>query len=107
MMNLGKRKRILNLLYSAVDEVNQLLPQGKKLNKHPNEKLSGNSDTSGGKLDSLGLVNFIVFTEMKIEEDFGVTLILAEGQILAEERNPFETIESLAAYIEAQLGGVA
>ena len=59
--------KVIQALFKAMDDVNQLLPKKEQLEKSEETVLSGES----GKLDSLGLVNLIVAAERKIEEDFG------------------------------------
>ncbi|MBT6295730.1 MAG: hypothetical protein HOJ14_04130, partial [Nitrospina sp.] len=60
-------EKILNCIYEAVDEVNEQLPDGQKLEKSPDTVLFGES----GKLESIDLVNVLVATEDSVEEEFG------------------------------------
>ncbi len=64
-----ERKEVIYLIYGVIDKVNELLPDEQKLTKSENTKLYG----TDGQLDSLGMVNFIVALEQKIEEDNGMT----------------------------------
>ena len=92
MMENGK---IIQVIFSAIDEINQQLPKEQRLEKSIDAVLFGRS----GKLDSLGLVNLIVATEQKIEEQFGVTMNLADERTMALENSPFETVRTLADHI--------
>lgn len=92
MMENGK---IIQVIFSAIDEINQQLPKEQRLEKSIDAVLFGRS----GKLDSLGLVNLIVATEQKIEEKFGVTMNLADERTMALENSPFETVRTLADHI--------
>jgi len=95
-----EKKRVIQSIFSAVEELNQLLPKKQRLGKSVDTFLFGDS----GILDSLGLVNLIVATEQKIEEEFGIAIILADEKALFhEDYSPFETIERLADYISMLL----
>ena len=51
-----KNERIIQAIFSAINEVNHLMPDEKQLEKSVNTALSGTSS----ELDSLGLVNLII-----------------------------------------------
>ena len=87
------------LLYEAIDELNPRLPPGMQVEKSPATVLFGDN----GRLDSLGLVNLIVATEEKIEDQLGVTISLADEKAISLERSPFGTIEAFANYIKLLL----
>ncbi len=93
------RERITQVIYAAIDEINQLRPQAERLEKSNDTVLLGIS----GKLDSLGLVNFIVATEMNLEEAFGVSLNLADDKAMSQEKSPFRTVGTLGDYIAGLL----
>ncbi len=90
-----KTEKIIQSVFSAVDYVNQSLPQEEQLEKSVDTVLFGR----GGKLDSLGIVNLIVATEEAIEEEFGVTITLADEKAMSQKNSPFQTVESLVNYI--------
>ena len=94
-------QRIIETLFDVVDEVNQQLPEGQQLEKSADTILFGQS----GKLDSLGLVNLIVAVEQKIEEDFGVTITLADERAMSQRKSPFKSIGTLVNYISLLLEG--
>ncbi|NDJ26473.1 hypothetical protein DMB95_00660 [Campylobacter sp. MIT 12-8780] len=56
--------------------------------------------TSGGNLDSLGLVGFISELEELISEEFGKDIILANDRAMSAKNSPFKDIASLISYIE-------
>ncbi len=85
-------ERVLQAMFKAMDEVNQVLPKEQRLEKSVDTVVLGNQ----GTLDSLGLVNLIVAIEQKIEEDFGVTIIMTEEKIILEDDRPVKTIGTLA-----------
>ena len=93
-------EKILNLIYVSLDECNEQLPDEEQLEKSSNTKIFGR----GSKLDSLGLVNLIVAVEQNIEDEFDVTITLADERAISQKNSPFRTIGSLLDYIEILLG---
>ena len=96
------KQRITEVIYLAIDEVNEGLPAEHKLTKTPATVLFG----SDGSLDSLGLVNLITVTEQRVEDAFGKTITLADERALSAEESPFKTVSTLTDYIAAILGEV-
>ena len=92
-----RNNKILQIIYSAIDELNQQLPE--RLEKSADTVLFG----EGAKLDSLGLVNLIVITEQKAEEALGATITLADEKAMSRENSPFKSIGTLADYISSVL----
>ncbi len=90
------QKEIINTVYDAVDEFNREHPADKQLMKSLETVLFGPSMV----LDSLGLVSFIISTEQKLQESFGVSVTLADERAMAQTRSPFQSIGSLVAYIQ-------
>ncbi len=82
-------------IYAAIDEFNAQNPGAAQLQKAPETVLFG----AEGRLDSLGLVNLIVAVEQRIQEDFGVTVTLADERAFSQRQSPFRTIATLASYI--------
>lgn len=85
---------ILQLVYLSVDEIN--LDLDSKLEK----KESENIFSADSKLDSMGLVNFIMDVEDRIQDHFKLELTLADDKAMSQIRSPFRTIASLVEYIE-------
>jgi len=56
-----------------------------------------------GKLDSLGLVSFVVATEQEIEEEFGVPISIADERAMSQKNSPFKTLGTFADYISLLL----
>ena len=86
------KERVIKTVFRAVDEINELSPKEQQLEKTLNTALFGN-------LDSLGFVTFIVAVEQKVEEDFGVTIMLTGENGMSGENNPFQTIETLVSHV--------
>ena len=92
-------ERILRTIFEVVDEINKMLPEERRLQKLPDTFLAGDS----GNLDSLGLINFIVELESRLQKDFGLTINLIELLEMSEE--PMKSIDRLAKFIKAQANG--
>ncbi len=90
-----EKNKILDLIYIAVDEVNEQLPKNKQLAKSPDTKLFGKD----GKLDSLALVNFIVAVEDIIDDETDISLTIADEKAMSQSNSPFQSIDRLADYI--------
>ena len=90
-----KPEKVIQSVFSAIDEINQSLPKEQQLAKSTDTILFG----KGSNLDSLGLVNLIVATEQIIEEEFGITIALASEQAMSQKNSPFQTVESLVNFI--------
>lgn len=50
-------------------------------------------------LDSLGLVTLIVELEQHIEEQYELTLTLADDRAMSQQRSPFRTVGALTDYV--------
>ena len=90
-----RNEKVIKLIFDVIDEVNEQFPKGRQLKKSVDTVLFGNS----GELDSLGLVNFIIATEQKIEEELDVTISLTDERAMSQKNSPFKTVGTLADYI--------
>ena len=90
-----KNDQIMEAIFSAIDDVNQLLPKEQRLEKDLDAGLYGEI----GKLDSLGLINLIVATEERIEEFFGVLVSLADERAMSKKDSPFRTVGTLLNHL--------
>ena len=94
----SSQDKTLQIIFEAVDEVNEMLPEEKRLEKSVDTVLAGDS----GNLDSLGLVSFIVAVEGAAQRHFGQDLALADKMDVPD--GPLTSIGTLAAYIGQQSG---
>ena len=94
------RERILKAIYASIDEINCRLVEDGRLALSPDTALYG----AEGQLDSLTLVSLIVSAEQRIEDEFGVSLTLADDHALARKNSPFRSVAALAEYIEERVG---
>lgn len=85
----------LKVIYDSVSDLNQQLAKEQRIDQTPATVLFG----EGGKLDSLGLANFIVITEQKLDESFGFQIDLTADDPFSPATGHFRTIQSLASYI--------
>ncbi len=99
----ANRKRVVKVIFEAIDEFNHELTEEQQLEKSANTVLFGKS----GKLDSLGLVTFIVAVEEKLQEGFEVALTLADERAMSQEKSPFRTIGTLSNYVSLLLEEIA
>ena len=95
-MEMSEEKLVLTI-FKAVDEVNKMLPEERRLKKLPDTFLAGDR----GKLESLELINFIVELEGRLQKDFGLTFNLIEWLEVPEES--MKRIDGLAKFIKAQV----
>lgn len=86
--------KLVNLIYKVAEETNPDLAKHSQTNG-ANTRLFGR----GGLLDSLGLVRLIVAIEGALEEELGVSVVLADERAMSQKNSPFRTIESLTNYI--------
>ncbi len=95
-------ERITEVLFAAIEEINLQRPRNQQLEKSMQTPLF---NTSGpGNLDSLGLLSLIVATEQKIEEEFRISINLADEETISQKDSPFRTVRSLVDYISLLLG---
>jgi acyl carrier protein len=92
---MAQDKKIMESIFSAVEEINRLLPEERQLKKSADTLLLG----KGANLDSLGLVNFIVTVEQNIEEQLGRSITLADERAMSQTTSPFRNIGTLSEYI--------
>jgi len=81
---------------NSIEEINRQLENEHQLEKYTNTVLFGED----GKLDSLGLINLVVAVEQNIEDEFDVTITLADERAMSQETSPFKTVGTLTDYIE-------
>ncbi len=67
-------EKVQQVLNSAIDRVNELLPTGEPLSKEKDTVLLG----QGGKLDSTGFVNLVAAIEEELEKQLGINVALVD-----------------------------
>ena len=91
--------KIIQVIFQAVDELNEQLPKIDRLDKSVDMELF----VSGGNLDSLSLVSLLTTLEQKIEEQFGISVSIFDHLASSKIENPFMTVNSLADFIASIL----
>ena len=91
--------KISQMLYSVIDELNQMRPTDDHLVKDLEMPLSGDS----GRLDSAGLINLIAVTEQRAAEELGRPIVLTDERTLSQVNQVFRTLGTLAEYIHLRL----
>ena len=94
-----EKKTIENIIINAVKEINERLPKEQQISKTSKTVLFGKS----GQLDSLGLVNLLVIIEQNIEDEFDVSITIADEKAMSQKYSPFRTIGTLTNYINMLL----
>jgi D-alanine--poly(phosphoribitol) ligase subunit 2 len=84
---------IIEIIYQSIDEINQ--QERIDIPKSLQSQLFGR----GSRLDSLGLVNFIVSVEEKINDKHGFSISLADEKAMSQKNSPFLSVDTLAEYI--------
>ena len=90
-------EKIFQLIFDAIDEINERYPEELRLTKSVDTMLTGES----GKLDSLGLVSFVIAVEERIQNDLGETISFADE--IGNVDGPLRTPETLAEHIINEL----
>lgn len=89
------RENIVNLLLSTLeahfDEINESVD----LSVREDIKLFGGD----GLLDSIGLVSYVVEVEEKLEDEYDISVVLADEKAMSRRTSPFARISYLADYI--------
>ena len=89
------KEKIIKVVNNSIDELNQQLSEQERLEKSLETRLFGGNSI----LDSLGLINLIVAVEQNIEDEFDISLTLADERAMSQRHSPFRTVGSLVDYI--------
>ena len=94
----ARLSRIVDVIYAALAELNLQLPKDRQIEQSLTTVLFG----TGGKLDSLALVNFIVIAEEKMDGVFGFRIDLTQDDPFAPGTGHFRTVRTLVDYIASR-----
>lgn len=86
---------VLQIIYSSISDLNLQLPPTKRIVLSPDTVLFG----AGSTLDSLGLANFIVITEQRLEDRFGFRIDLTQDDPFSPNSGHFRSVQSLTTYV--------
>tara|TARA_Y100001970_G_scaffold286159_1_gene407657 strand:- start:20913 stop:21203 length:291 start_codon:yes stop_codon:yes gene_type:complete len=90
------KKKIQELIFSSINELNEILEDDKKISLSEKTILL---DPSGG-LDSLSFFNFILSLEKKINGEFHKNIILTDLDQIDYNDNPFKNVQKMTNHIE-------
>jgi acyl carrier protein len=93
-------EKILGLVYAAIDDVEARSSNGSLVEKTPDAPLLG----SDQGVDSLTFVNLVVAIEEQIHQVMGKSVLLVDEDSMAIHEHPFQTVGTLAAYVERIIG---
>jgi D-alanine--poly(phosphoribitol) ligase subunit 2 len=93
------REKLLEVVLKTVDEFNIAYQQKIPLEKGEATPLYGKE----GVIDSLGLVSLIVMIEQAIEDEWEVSLIIADERAMSQKTSPFLNVSLLVDYINSLL----
>ena len=89
------KTEIIETIIETINDFNEELSDNDKISKDYDAALYGDNS----KLDSMGLVSFIVGLEQNLEEKFNKSISLADERAMSQNTNPFKSINILAEYI--------
>ena len=90
---------ITALIFESLDEVNSQLPPDRRVPKALETPLFGKD----GRLDSLGMVNFIVVLEQKILNELKITINITDDYFMAQQESPLRSVRTLEEYLRLRL----
>jgi acyl carrier protein len=93
--------RIEEIIFATIDEFNEFQTPDKQIDRSSAAVLFG----SGGRLDSHGLVVFIVAVEERLAARLGVDLTITDDHAMSEASSPFRTVRSLTEYVRERING--
>ena len=100
MLGIEMNEKLLPLIQKCMWEI------GKEQEIELPRELSGDTALFGrdGLFDSLGLVSLVVAVEEAIEDQYGVSISLADQRAMSEKHSPFRSVGSLAEYAGRLIG---
>jgi acyl carrier protein len=94
--------QLRDLVFAAIDELNEQRPPRERLAKSLDTTLTGED----GALDSLGFVNFIVALERRLDAAFGVSISLLDDERLDPTAAQFRTVRAFIEFLDQTLPGI-
>src|SRR5438132_6293565 len=88
------RQGILQAIFASIDEINETLPDNRKLEKSAETRLFGRQ----GGLESLEFVNFIVLLEQRIGDEFGLAVTLADEKAIDRKSTRLNSSHTVISY---------
>lgn len=96
---MASKQQITDAIYNAIDEVNAAQGSENQIAKDPKAILFG----QGGKLDSLGLLTFVLQVEQRVQSLGHPSFTLTDEKAMADTATAFRTVDTLSDYILSRL----
>jgi len=91
------REEILQLIYNALDTVNDMYDDDKKITITKTEdSLLFNKELA---LDSLSLISLVVEIEESLEDKYDAEIMLADDRAMSQNVSPFHSFGTLTDYV--------
>src|SRR5204863_1498076 len=100
---INTKDQVKNVLFAAIDALNEQLPPESRLEKNSDTVLLGKD----GKLDSVGFINLIVLIEEKFQEQLGVSLSMTDelDASQATQNGVFDRVDTLIERLNTLVEG--
>lgn len=85
---------IQRIIFDAIEMANNAREDDKQIPVSAETKLYG----TGGQLDSMGLVSFLVDIEESFQDD-DINISLSDERAMSQSNSPFRNVRSLTDYI--------
>tara|TARA_Y100001958_G_C21145469_1_gene482961 strand:- start:716 stop:1015 length:300 start_codon:yes stop_codon:yes gene_type:complete len=95
MKKILNENKVTELILEAIDDYNDQINEENRLPRSSDIELF----SSEGLLDSLGLVNFIICIEEKMEDYTGESVTIADKKAMSQKNSPFKSVKTLAKYL--------
>ena len=89
------KNKIDHIITEAIAEINSNLPKDKQFLISKETPLFGEN----ANIDSLGFVNLLVNIEYNIEDEFNLSITIADEQAMSQKNSPFKTLGTLSDYV--------
>lgn len=93
------RDKVRQVVFAALDEINELQPHDKQVPKDMDTILTGDHAV----LSSLGLVNLLAAIEERLEDELGVSLSILGGDGAGGDDRRLQTVDALIAYVSTEV----
>ena len=92
---MSSRDNVVDAVFAAVDELNEMLPDNEQLARDESAALTG----EGATIKSMSLANLMVGIEEQLDERFDASIALVGGDPLPENPSPLETLGTMIDYV--------
>jgi acyl carrier protein len=90
-----KRELIKEIVFKALDEINEQMEKENQIEKSEPTGLFGKS----AKLDSLGFINLVTAIEENIDDELELIITIVDEKAMNKEESPFQTVGTLIDHL--------